>query len=161
VAAAAVPARTVRLPRLNRRGAPERGHDLDGGTGAELLRDGGGKGREVELAGAAGGRPVLRGQVRLADRAGDVRGEQLVSAALPDMVPSRDPLSEPPQAESSGIPPATAAVATAVETRKLLRLDAEETEGEASSVTASTLHGAPGHPAVGRRLRCPDWNWLS
>ncbi|GHI03509.1 hypothetical protein Scel_18300 [Streptomyces cellostaticus] len=83
-----------------------------------------------------------------------------LSAALPDVAPSRDPLSEPPQAVSSGIPPATAAVATAVEARKLLRLGPEEVEA-AFGVIASTLHGAPGHPAVGRRLRCRDWNWLS
>jgi hypothetical protein len=68
-------------------------------------------------------------------------------ASLPDVVPSRDLLSEPPQAASSGIPPATAAVTTAVEARKLLRLGAEEAE-EAFGVIASTLHGAPGHPAV-------------
>ncbi|GAA3216787.1 hypothetical protein GCM10020256_19310 [Streptomyces thermocoprophilus] len=67
-------------------------------------------------------------------------------ASLPDVVPSRDFVSEPPQAASSGIPPATAAAATAEEARKLLRLGAE---GEAAfGVIASTLHGAPGHPAV-------------
>jgi hypothetical protein len=48
---------------------------------------------------------------------------------------------------SSGIPPATAAAATAVEARNLLRLGAAET-GVAFGVIASTLHGAPGHPAV-------------
>jgi hypothetical protein len=73
-----------------------------------------------------------------------------LSAALPDVAPSRFPLSEPPQAVSSGIPPATAAVATAVEARKLLRLGPEEA---AFSVIASTLQGAPGHPAVGRVSR--------
>ena len=69
-------------------------------------------------------------------------------AFLPDVVPSlstRRP--NPPQAASSGIPPATAAVATAVEARKLLRLGPEEAEA-AFGVIASTLHGAPGHPAV-------------
>jgi hypothetical protein len=84
-------------------------------------------------------------------------------AFLPDVVPPPDPLSEPPQAASSGIPPATAAVATAVEARKLLRLGPDgPVEGEAAfGVIASTLRGAPGHPAVGRRLRCLEWNWLS
>jgi hypothetical protein len=51
-------------------------------------------------------------------------------------------------------------VATAVEARKLLRLGPEEAEA-AFGVIASTLHGAPGHPAEGRRLRCLEWNWLS
>jgi hypothetical protein len=81
-----------------------------------------------------------------------------LSAALPDVVPSREPPSEPLQAVSSGIPSATVAVATAVEARKLLRLSPEEA---AFGVIASTLHGAPGHPAVGCRLRCRDGNWLS
>ncbi|BCM69829.1 hypothetical protein EASAB2608_05163 [Streptomyces sp. EAS-AB2608] len=72
------------------------------------------------------------------------------------------PSCPPPQAVSSGIPPVTAAAATAVEARKLLRvgellrLGAEEAEA-AFGVIASTLHGAPGHPAVGRRLRCLQW----
>ncbi|GEC06061.1 hypothetical protein SSP24_37160 [Streptomyces spinoverrucosus] len=79
-----------------------------------------------------------------------------MSAAFPDVAPSRFPLSEPPQAVSSGIPPATAAVATAVEARKLLRLGPAEA---AFGVIASTLHGT--HPAEGRRLRCGDWDWLS
>ncbi|GGK49144.1 hypothetical protein GCM10010094_06700 [Streptomyces flaveus] len=75
-------------------------------------------------------------------------------ASLPDVVPSREPLSEPPQAESSGIPPATAAVATAVEARKLLRLGPEEAEAE-FGVIASTLHGAHQDTRrCGRRLRC-------
>ncbi|GAA2603438.1 hypothetical protein GCM10011428_36540 [Streptomyces violaceus] len=81
-------------------------------------------------------------------------------AVFPDVVPSRDPLSDPPHAASSGIPPATAAVATAVEARKDLRLGPEEAEA-AFGVIASTLHGTPGHPAEGRRLRCLEWNWLS
>ncbi|GGT90445.1 hypothetical protein GCM10010256_58030 [Streptomyces coeruleorubidus] len=81
-------------------------------------------------------------------------------ASFPEVVPSCPPPPDPPQAESSGIPPATAAVATAVEARKLLRLGPEEAEA-AFGVIASTLHGAPGHPAVGRRLRCLEWNWLS
>ncbi|GAA3995018.1 hypothetical protein GCM10022232_34160 [Streptomyces plumbiresistens] len=68
------------------------------------------------------------------------------SAAFPEVVPSLLPLCPPPQAASKGIPPATAAVATAVEARKLLRLGAEE--AAAFGVIASTLHGAPGHPAV-------------
>jgi hypothetical protein len=45
------------------------------------------------------------------------------------------------------MPPATAAVAAAVEARKLLRLVPVEAEA-AFGVIASTLHGAPGHPAV-------------
>ncbi|GAB2460779.1 hypothetical protein GCM10027162_65180 [Streptomyces incanus] len=65
---------------------------------------------------------------------------------MPEVVPSREPLSAPPHAASNGIPPATAAVATAVEARKLLRLGPEEVE--AFGVIASTLHGAPGHPAA-------------
>jgi len=71
-------------------------------------------------------------------------------AFLPDVVPPPDPLSEPPQAASNGIPPATAAVATAVDARNLLRLGPEDPEaGEAAfGVIASTLRGAPGHPAV-------------
>ncbi|GHK02211.1 hypothetical protein SY2F82_40080 [Streptomyces sp. Y2F8-2] len=69
-----------------------------------------------------------------------------MSAALREVVPSRESLSEPPQAASSGIPPATAAVATAVEARKLLRLGPEEAVAE-FGVIASTLRGAPGHPA--------------
>ncbi|GLP71670.1 hypothetical protein TUSST3_82890 [Streptomyces sp. TUS-ST3] len=73
-----------------------------------------------------------------------------MSAAFPDVVPSRESPSEPPQAESNGIPPATAAVATAVEARKLLRLGPEGPEEGAAAfgVIASTLRGAPGHPAV-------------
>src|SRR5690349_12284523 len=72
------------------------------------------------------------------------------AAPLPPEDPPPDVLSDPPQAASSGIPPATAAVATAVEARKLLRLGpAEPEEAEAAfGVIASTLHGAPGHPAV-------------
>ncbi|GGN51495.1 hypothetical protein GCM10011579_007410 [Streptomyces albiflavescens] len=66
---------------------------------------------------------------------------------MPDVVPSPDLLSDPPQAVSRGIPPATAAVATTVEARKLLRLGPEEVEA-AFGVIASTLRGAPGHPAV-------------
>ncbi|GKQ36838.1 hypothetical protein ALMP_33780 [Streptomyces sp. A012304] len=72
---------------------------------------------------------------------------RIFSASLPEVVPSFEPLSEPPQADSSGIPPATAAVATAVEARKLLRVGPDEGEA-AFGVIASTLHGAPGHPAV-------------
>ncbi|GAA3198988.1 hypothetical protein GCM10010451_56880 [Streptomyces virens] len=72
---------------------------------------------------------------------------RIFSASLPEVVPSREPPSDPPHAASSGIPPATAAVATAEEARKLLRLGPEEA-GAAFGVIASTLHGAPGHPAV-------------
>src|SRR5688500_17202495 len=64
-------------------------------------------------------------------------------ASFPEVVPSFFVVSVLPQAASSGIPPATAAVATAVEARKLLRLGAEGEFG----VIASTLHGAPGHTA--------------
>ncbi|MDQ0716545.1 hypothetical protein QFZ55_005997 [Streptomyces luteogriseus] len=67
-------------------------------------------------------------------------------ASFPEVVPSVRPSCDPPQAASNGIPPATAAVATAVEARKLLRLGPEEAEA-AFGVIASTLHGAPGHPA--------------
>src|SRR5262245_25387527 len=55
------------------------------------------------------------------------------AAPLPPEDPPPDVLSDPPQAASSGIPPATAAVATAVEARKLLRLGpAEPEEAEAA-----------------------------
>jgi len=60
---------------------------------------------------------------------------------LPEVVPSREALSELPQALSRGSPPATAAVATAVEARKPLRLGPEGAEG-AFGVIASTLRGA-------------------
>jgi hypothetical protein len=78
-----------------------------------------------------------------------------LSAALPEVVPSRDPLSDSPQAVSSGIPPATAAAATAVEARKLLRLGPEDMEAT-FGVIASTLHQRTRTPAVGRRLRWRD-----
>lgn len=93
--------------------------------------------------------PFFDGRSGLATLLATYVGSSL-SAALPDVVPSRDSLSEPPQAESSGIPPATAAVATAVEARKLLRLGPSGPEEGAAAfgVIASTLHGAPGHPAV-------------
>ncbi|GAA3890781.1 hypothetical protein GCM10023084_49210 [Streptomyces lacrimifluminis] len=78
---------------------------------------------------------------------------------MPEVVPSLEPPSEPPQAASSGIPPATAAVTTALEARKLLRLGAE---AEVFGVIASTLRGAQQDTRrCGRRLRCLEWNWLS
>jgi hypothetical protein len=80
-------------------------------------------------------------------------------ASFPEVVPSFLPSCPPPQAVSSGIPPATAAAATAVEARKLLRLGAEVAE---FGVIASTLHGAQQDTRRGsRRLRCLEWNWLS
>ncbi|GHD67780.1 hypothetical protein GCM10010317_071100 [Streptomyces mirabilis] len=83
-------------------------------------------------------------------------------ALLPADVPPPEPLSEPPQAASSGIPPATAAAATAVEARKLLRLGAEEAEVAVFGVIASTLRGAQQDTRRwSRRLRCLEWNWLS
>ncbi|GAB3970618.1 hypothetical protein GCM10028832_27880 [Streptomyces sparsus] len=55
---------------------------------------------------------------------------------MPVVVPSLEELlPEPPHAVSSGSPPLTAAAATAVEARKLLRLGAEVEFG----VIASTL----------------------
>lgn len=59
-------------------------------------------------------------------------------AFFPEVVPSREVFSDPPQAASSGIPPATAAVTAAEEARKLLRLGVEAEFG----VIASTLRGA-------------------
>ncbi len=79
-------------------------------------------------------------------------------ASLPEVVPSLEPPPEPPQAASNGIPPATAAVATAVEARKLLRLGAEE--AEVFGVIASTLRGArrtPGGGAVGCGVLSGTW----
>ncbi|GEC06427.1 hypothetical protein SSP24_40820 [Streptomyces spinoverrucosus] len=67
-------------------------------------------------------------------------------ASFPEVVPSFRPSCDPPQAASNGIPPPTATAATAVEARKLLRLGAEAEA--AFGVIASTLRGAPGHPAV-------------
>lgn len=72
---------------------------------------------------------------------------RIFRASFPEVAPSFLPLCPPPQAVSSGAPPATAAAATAVEARKLLRLGAEEE----FCVIASTLRGAPGHPAGVRR----------
>jgi hypothetical protein len=83
---------------------------------------------------------------------------RILAASLPEVVPSLRPsCPPPPQAASSGDPTATAAVAAAVEVRKLLRLGPEEEA--AFGVIASTLRGAPGHPAGGRRLWCLRWNW--
>ncbi|GAA2200356.1 hypothetical protein GCM10009787_50920 [Streptomyces bangladeshensis] len=53
------------------------------------------------------------------------------------MVPPRAPLPGLPRAVSSGIPPATAAVANAVKTRKPLRLGRQQAE-TAFGVIAST-----------------------
>jgi hypothetical protein len=77
---------------------------------------------------------------------------RIFCASLPEVVPSLEPPPDPPHAARSGIPPATAAAATAVEPRKLLRLGAEVAE---FGVIASTLHGAQQDTRRwGRRLRC-------
>src|SRR3954471_559592 len=115
--------------------------------GTEVLRSATASSRVKPIA-----EPFLAGMSGLTTSLATWAGSSFF-ASLPVVVPPREPLSDPPQAASNGIPPAISAVATAVEARKLLRLvpgDPDEAEGAeaAFGVIASTLRGAPGHPAV-------------